>query len=64
MVTCFLIFPCFGAENGDPIVNRGPRFFFFLPKTLNLTHHLKKFAIPEVEHSKKKQNTCQYYEGR
>ena len=46
----FLVFTYFLAENGDPIVNRGPRFFFFLSTTLNLTYHLKKFAIPDIAH--------------
>ena len=49
----YLVFPCFGAENSDPVVNRGPRFFFFLSTTLNLTHHLKRFAIPALGHKHK-----------
>ena len=50
MVTFFLVFTCFGAENGDPVVNRGPQFFFFLFMNLNLTHHLKRFAVPALNH--------------
>ena len=46
----FLVFTCFGAENGDPVVNRGPQFFFFLFMNLNLTHHLKRFAVPALNH--------------
>ena len=28
-----------------------PRFFFLRSMTLNLTHHLKRFAIPDLESS-------------